>query len=305
MRAPACPLRPGPVASAGPTGYSAAMCAKIARQRADQLVFMQGLAESREQARRLIMAGKVALSSEGLPPGAPPQKVDKPGHPYPEGTVFELLGQERFVSRGAYKLLTILDNFKLDVSGMVCLDAGASTGGFTDCLLQQGASKVFAIDVGYGQLAWSLRTDERVVNMERTNVRNVTPEQLGQPVDLASIDVAFISLEKVLPAVRDMLQPEGEIVALIKPQFEAGREKVGKKGVVREPSVHEEVIFRVLALARQMELTPKALTYSPVKGPEGNIEYLVWLAKGASATDGVPDELVVSVVSQAHGALDK
>lgn len=167
MRAPACPLRPGPVASAGPTGYSAAMCAKIARQRADQLVFMQGLAESREQARRLIMAGKVALSSEGLPPGAPPQKVDKPGHPYPEGTVFELLGQERFVSRGAYKLLTILDNFKLDVSGMVCLDAGASTGGFTDCLLQHGATRVYAVDVGKNQLHEKLRADERVKGVVR------------------------------------------------------------------------------------------------------------------------------------------
>lgn len=147
------------------------MCAKIARQRADQLVFMQGLAESREQARRLIMAGKVALSSEGLPPGAPPQKVDKPGHPYPEGTVFELLGQERFVSRGAYKLLTILDNFKLDVSGMVCLDAGASTGGFTDCLLQHGASRVYAVDVGKNQLHEKLRADERVINLEGVNLR--------------------------------------------------------------------------------------------------------------------------------------
>lgn len=149
------------------------MCAKIARQRADQLVFMQGLAESREQARRLIMAGKVALSSEGLPPGAPPQKVDKPGHPYPEGTVFELLGQERFVSRGAYKLLTILDNFKLDVSGMICLDAGASTGGFTDCLLQHGATRVYAVDVGKNQLHEKLRADERVINLEGVNLRAV------------------------------------------------------------------------------------------------------------------------------------
>lgn len=170
---PGLPPPPGPVASAGPTGYSAAMCAKIARQRADQLVFMQGLAESREQARRLIMAGKVALSSEGLPPGAPPQKVDKPGHPYPEGTVFELLGQERFVSRGAYKLLTILDNFKLDVSGMVCLDAGASTGGFTDCLLQHGATRVYAVDVGKNQLHEKLRADERVINLEGVNLRAV------------------------------------------------------------------------------------------------------------------------------------
>lgn len=199
MRAPACPLRPGPVASAGPTGYSAAMCAKIARQRADQLVFMQGLAESREQARRLIMAGKVALSSEGLPPGAPPQKVDKPGHPYPEGTVFELLGQERFVSRGAYKLLTILDNFKLDVSGMVCLDAGASTGGFTDCLLQHGATRVYAVDVGKNQLHEKLRADERVINLEGVNLRAAAPELIPEPVDLVVADVSFISLTLILP----------------------------------------------------------------------------------------------------------
>ena len=172
-------------------------------------------------------------------------------------------------------------------------------------MLQNGAIKVFAIDVGYGQLAWSLRTDERVVNMERTNVRNVTPEQLGQPVDLASIDVAFISLEKVLPAVKAMLQPAGEIVALIKPQFEAGREKVGKKGVVRDAKVHEEVIFRIVSLVRQLELVPMALTFSPVKGPEGNIEYLIWLSKDAAAVDGVTDELVLSTVQAAHGALDK
>ena len=170
------------------------MCAKIARQRADQLVFMQGLAESREQARRLIMAGKVALSSEGLPPGAPPQKVDKPGHPYPEGTVFELLGQERFVSRGAYKLLTILDNFKLDVSGMICLDAGASTGGFTDCLLQHGATRVYAVDVGKNQLHEKLRADERVINLEGVNLRAAAPELIPEPVDLVVADVSFISL---------------------------------------------------------------------------------------------------------------
>ena len=269
----------------------------MAKERLDALLVKRNLVQSRERAKTTIMAGLVLVDG---------QKVDKAGTMVkPEAEIRVLGNTLPYVSRGGLKLEKAIREFGVSLRGKVAADIGASTGGFTDCMLQNGAVKVFAIDVGYGQLAWSLRTDERDVNMERTNVRNVTPDQLGQPVDLASIDVAFISLEKVLPSVREMLQPEGEIVALIKPQFEAGREKVGKKGVVREPSVHEEVIFRVLALARQMELTPKALTYSPVKGPEGNIEYLVWLAKGASAADGVTDELVVSVVSQAHGALDK
>ena len=269
----------------------------MAKERLDALLVKRNLVQSRERAKTTIMAGLVLVDG---------QKVDKAGTMVkPEAEIRVLGNTLPYVSRGGLKLEKAIREFGVSLRGKVAADIGASTGGFTDCMLQNGAVKVFAIDVGYGQLAWSLRTDERVVNMERTNVRNVTPDQLGQPVDLASIDVAFISLEKVLPSVREMLQPEGEIVALIKPQFEAGREKVGKKGVVREPSVHEEVIFRVLALARQMELTPKALTYSPVKGPEGNIEYLVWLAKGASAADGVTDELVVSVVSQAHRALDK
>ena len=269
----------------------------MAKERLDALLVKRNLVQSRERAKTTIMAGLVLVDG---------QKVDKAGTMVkPEAEIRVLGNTLPYVSRGGLKLEKAIREFGVSLRGKVAADIGASTGGFTDCMLQNGAVKVFAIDVGYGQLAWSLRTDERVVNMERTNVRNVTPDQLGQPVDLASIDVAFISLEKVLPSVREMLQPEGEIVALIKPQFEAGREKVGKKGVVREPSVHEEVIFRVLALARQMELTPKALTYSPVKGPEGNIEYLVWLDKGASAADGVTDELVVSVVSQAHGALDK
>ena len=269
----------------------------MAKERLDALLVKRNLVQSRERAKTTIMAGLVLVDG---------QKGDKAGTMVkPEAEIRVLGNTLPYVSRGGLKLEKAIREFGVSLQGKVTADIGASTGGFTDCMLQNGAVKVFAIDVGYGQLAWSLRTDERVVNMERTNVRNVTPEQLGQPVDLASIDVAFISLEKVLPAVRELLQPEGEIVALIKPQFEAGREKVGKKGVVREPSVHEEVIFRVLAQARQMELTPVALTYSPVKGPEGNIEYLVWLVKGAAVPDGVTDELVLSVVSQAHGALDK
>ena len=217
----------------------------MAKERLDALLVKRNLVQSRERAKTTIMAGLVLVDG---------QKVDKAGTMVkPEAEIRVLGNNLPYVSRGGLKLEKAIREFGVSLQGKVAADIGASTGGFTDCMLQNGAVKVFAIDVGYGQLAWSLRTDERVVNMERTNVRNVTPEQLGQPVDLASIDVAFISLEKVLPAVREMLQPEGEIVALIKPQFEAGREKVGKKGVVREPSVHEEVIFRVLALARQME----------------------------------------------------
>ena len=269
----------------------------MAKERLDALLVKRNLVQSRERAKTTIMAGLVLVDG---------QKVDKAGTLVkPEAEIRVLGNTLPYVSRGGLKLEKAIKEFGVSLQGKVAADIGASTGGFTDCMLQNGAVKVFAIDVGYGQLAWSLRTDARVVNMERTNVRNVTPEQLGQPVDLASIDVAFISLEKVLPPVREMLQPEGEIVALIKPQFEAGREKVGKKGVVRDATVHEEVIFRVLALARQLGLTPRALTYSPVKGPEGNIEYLAWLAKGAHVPEGVTDEQVVSVVSQAHGALDK
>ena len=275
------------------------MCAKIARQRADQLVFMQGLAESREQARRLIMAGKVALSSEGLPPGAPPPKVDKPGHPYPEGTVFELLGQERFVSRGAYKLLTILDNFKLDVSGMVCLDAGASTGGFTDCLLQHGASRVYAVDVGKNQLHEKLRADERVINLEGVNLRAAAPELIPEPVDLVVADVSFISLTLILPPCMTWLKSGGLAAVLIKPQFEAGREKVGKKGVVREKSTHIEVLENTLDMARKAGFHVAGLTYSPITGPEGNIEFLAYLKK--EGEDASID--IAAIVEEAHGEM--
>lgn len=269
----------------------------MAKERLDVLLVKRNLVQSRERAKTTIMAGLVLVDG---------QKIDKAGTMVKPEAEIRLLGNDLpYVSRGGLKLEKAIKEFGVSLQGKVAADIGASTGGFTDCMLQNGAIKVFAIDVGYGQLAWSLRTDERVVNMERTNVRNVTPEQLGQPVDLASIDVAFISLEKVLPAVKAMLQPAGEIVALIKPQFEAGREKVGKKGVVRDAKVHEEVIFRIVSLVRQMALVPKALTFSPVKGPEGNIEYLIWLSKDAAAVDGVTDELVLSTVQAAHGALDK
>lgn len=277
--APACPHSRGPVASAGPTGYSAGMCAKIARQRADQLVFMQGLAESREQARRLIMAGKVALSSEGLPPGAPPQKVDKPGHPYPEGTVFELLGQERFVSRGAYKLLTILDNFKLDVSGMVCLDAGASTGGFTDCLLQHGATRVYAVDVGKNQLHEKLRADERVINLEGVNLRAAAPELIPEPVDLVVADVSFISLTLILPPCMTWLKPGGLAAVLIKPQFELGPGET-VKGVVRDEAARQRAVDKIVRFCTEnLHLESRGVLPAAIKGPKGNQEYMALFAR--------------------------
>lgn len=269
---------------------------KEGKDRLDAILVQRGLVQSRERAKTTIMAGQVLVDGK---------KIDKAGTLVKTTAEIRLLGNQlRYVSRGGLKLEKAIKQFGVSLEGKVTADIGASTGGFTDCMLQNGAVKVFAIDVGYGQLAWSLRQDDRVINMERTNVRNVTPADLGELIDLASIDVAFISLEKVLPAVSGMLKPQGEIVALIKPQFEAGKEKVGKKGVVRDSAVHEEVIFRVLTQAREMELTPAALTYSPVKGPEGNIEYLVWLVKG-EAVDGVSDEQVLETVRLAHGELDK
>ena len=270
---------------------------KPKKVRLDALLVQKNIFESRERAKTTIMAGLVLVNG---------QKIDKAGTAVKEDADIRILGNAiPYVSRGGLKLEKAIKEFGVSLAGKVSADIGASTGGFTDCMLQNGAVKVFAIDVGYGQLAWKLRSDERVVNMERTNVRNVTPEVLGELVDLASIDVAFISLEKVLPAVYEMLQPEGQVVALIKPQFEAGKEKVGKKGVVRDPRVHEEVIFRVVAFARDMGFVPMRLTYSPIKGPEGNIEYLVWLSKDASAESQVDDALILDTVAKAHGSLDK
>lgn len=269
---------------------------KAGKERLDILLAKKGLVQSRERAKTTIMAGLVLVDGK---------KIDKAGTVVKETAEIRLLGNNLpYVSRGGLKLEKAIKEFGVSLQGKTAADIGASTGGFTDCMLQNGAVKVFAIDVGYGQLAWSLRQDERVVNMERTNVRNVTPVDIGELLDLASIDVAFISLEKVLPAVIGILKAQGEIVALIKPQFEAGKEKVGKKGVVRDPAVHQEVIFKVLSEAKELGLTPTALTYSPVKGPEGNIEYLVWLLKGAENAEEVPDELVVETVKAAHAKLD-
>ncbi|MBE6075130.1 MAG: TlyA family RNA methyltransferase [Selenomonas ruminantium] len=269
----------------------------MAKQRLDVLLVERGLAGSRERAKRMIMAGEVLVDN---------QKVDKAGATVKPEAEIRLLGNDiPYVSRGGLKLEKAMQEFGVRIEGRSCADIGASTGGFTDCMLQNGAVRVFAIDVGYGQLAWKLRTDARVVNMERTNIRNVTPEDIGQLLDFASIDVAFISLTKVLPVAFTLLKEDGELVALIKPQFEAGREFVGKKGVVREPSVHEDVIRKVTAFARELGFVPMALTFSPVKGPEGNIEYLIRLTKDKSQQDTVTEERLAAVVAEAHGALDK
>ncbi|MDD6135304.1 MAG: TlyA family RNA methyltransferase [Selenomonadaceae bacterium] len=269
----------------------------MAKQRLDILLVEKGLAGSRERAKRMIMAGEVLVDN---------QKVDKAGATVKPEAEIRLLGNDiPYVSRGGLKLEKAMKEFGVALIGRRCADIGASTGGFTDCMLQNGAVQVFAIDVGYGQLAWKLRTDERVVNMERTNIRNVTPEDIGTLLDFASIDVAFISLTKVLPVAFSLLTAEGELVALIKPQFEAGREFVGKKGVVRDPAVHENVIRRVTAFARELGFVAMALTFSPVKGPEGNIEYLIRLTKDQNQQDTVTEERLVTVVAEAHGALDK
>ena len=249
------------------------------KERLDVLLVKRNLASSREKAKAIIMSGNVYV--EG-------QKEDKPGTTFSDESRIEVRGNTLpYVSRGGLKLEKALKNFDVSVEGKICTDVGSSTGGFTDCMLQNGAVKVFAIDVGRGQLDWKLRQDERVVCMEKTNIRHVTPEHLGEPIDFSSIDVSFISLTKVLGPIYAYLKEEGEIVALIKPQFEAGREKVGKKGVVREKSTHLEVIEMVTTYALSIGFNVLDLEFSPIKGPEGNIEYLVHLKKcdGAGAMD--------------------
>lgn len=262
--------------------------------RLDQLVFDRGLTESRERAKTSIMSGYVFVNG---------QRMDKPGMSFDENAVIELKGEALpYVSRGGLKLEKALKIFGFDPSGLVCVDCGASTGGFTDVLLKNGAKKVFAVDVGYGQLAWSLRCDERVVSMERTNIRYVTPDILGEQPDLAVMDLSFISIRLVLPVVRELIKDGAYVICLIKPQFEAGREKVGKKGVVREKSTHIEVVRDFLDFAPTAGFTALNLGYSPIRGPEGNIEYLAILRKGefdAPAIDPVP------VVEASHGELER
>ena len=266
----------------------------MAKERLDVLLVERNLAESRERAKITIMEGLVLVNG---------QKVDKAGTMVKPDAEIRILGNTLpYVSRGGLKLEKALKTFPITLEGKVMADIGASTGGFTDCSLQNGASKVYAIDVGYGQLAWKLRQDARVINMERTNVRYVTKEDVGELIDFASIDVAFISLTKVLGPVKELLKPEGELVALIKPQFEAGRENVGKKGVVKDPKIHEKVIEEVISFAKEIGFVICGLTYSPVKGPEGNIEYLMWASNDSEAEEG--DIQIKDVVSEAHKTLD-
>ena len=237
-----------------------------AKKRLDVLLTERGLAESRQKAQAIIMAGQVFWQGK---------RMEKAGASVPEDAELEVRGGLKYVSRGGLKLEKAMETFDLpDLTGAVAIDAGASTGGFTDCMLQNGAAKVYAVDVGYGQLAWSLRSDPRVVYMERTNVRYLTGEDIPEPLDFGSVDVSFISLRLILPALRTLMKPEGELVCLIKPQFEAGKEKVGKKGVVRDRAVHREVLEQFLRHADECGFYVKDLTFSPIRGPEGNIEYL-------------------------------
>lgn len=240
--------------------------------RLDQLVFDLGLAESRERAKTTVMSGLVFVND---------QRADKPGMQVSPDVNVEVKGTALpYVSRGGLKLEKALKVFPIDVNGKVCIDCGASTGGFTDVLLKNGAAKVYSVDVGYGQLAWSLRNDERVVNMERTNIRYISSEQIPEPLDICVMDLSFISVKLVLPAVCALLKDDAQLVCLIKPQFEAGREEVGKKGVVRDKAVHLSVIESVLSFAPTVGMTVMGLDFSPIKGPEGNREYLCYMKKG-------------------------
>ena len=264
------------------------------KKRLDVLLTEQGYADSRSKAQAIIMSGLVYVNG---------QKADKPGVSYEETVELEVRGAVcPYVSRGGLKLEKALRDFGVKPVDFVCSDSGASTGGFTDCLLQQGAKKVFAIDVGYGQLVWKIRSAPRGVVMERTNIRYVTPEDLGEPLDLSVIDVSFISLKIVLPAIKQLLKPTGQVLCLIRPQFEAGKEKVGKKGVVRDKATHQEVLDNFVALANELQFNILGLTFSPVKGPEGNIEFLGHLTLD-DVTGIQPDTALV--VEQAHAALDK
>ena len=262
------------------------------KTRLDQLVFERGFAESRERAKTTVMSGLVFVNG---------QRADKPGMPVSPDAQIEVRGEAiPFVSRGGFKLDKALKVFPVDPAGKVCIDCGASTGGFTDVLLQHGAAKVYAVDVGYGQLAWKLRVDERVVNLERTNLRYVTSEQIPEKLDLAVMDVSFISIRLVLPAVKGLLKEDADLICLIKPQFEAGREEVGKKGVVRDEAVHCEVVQGILNFAPTIGLSVLGLDYSPIKGPEGNIEYICHMLNraGADAEIDVP-----ALIRRSHESL--
>lgn len=272
------------------------------KERLDVLLVKQGLAESREKAKAVIMSGNVFVSG---------QREDKAGAMFDEAKVqIEVKGVSlKYVSRGGLKLEKAMETFPIGLAGTVCMDIGASTGGFTDCMLQNGAVKVYSVDVGHGQLAWKLRNDERVVCMEKTNFRYMTPADIADALDFASVDVSFISLTKILIPARNLLKENGQMVCLIKPQFEAGRDKVGKKGVVREQSVHREVIAKVLDFAQLVGFDVLGLTYSPIKGPEGNIEYLVFLQKNGEKSAEAAEltehdaEMQLSQILEAGGRL--
>ncbi len=266
------------------------------KERLDVLLVQRNLAASREKAKAVIMSGNVYVQG---------QKEDKAGAMFPPTVAIEVRGKPLpYVSRGGLKLEKAMKSFPISLAGKVCMDVGASTGGFTDCMLQNGAAKVFAVDVGHGQLDWKLRQDERVVCMEKTNIRYVTETDIGERIDFTSIDVSFISLEKVLGPVRELMGGDGQAVCLIKPQFEAGRGQVGKKGVVRDPSIHREVIRNVLSYAAASGFISKGLDFSPVKGPEGNIEYLLYLhvADGLADADFL-EKKAPAVVEAAHRTL--
>lgn len=273
------------------------------KERLDVLLVKKGLASSREKAKAVIMAGSVYVDG---------QKEDKAGSVFDEESAqIEVRGHALpYVSRGGLKLEKALKVFPITLTGKICMDIGASTGGFTDCMLQNGAAKVYSVDVGYGQLDWKLRQDDRVVCMEKTNFRYMTPEDIPDVLDFASVDVSFISLDKILTPAYALLKEQGEMVALIKPQFEAGREKVGKKGVVRDPKVHEEVISRIVRHADEVSFEVLDLSYSPIRGPEGNIEYLIHLRKNPERTvypdiPAVFEKKIKEIVEEAHQELEK
>ncbi|NMA67473.1 MAG: TlyA family RNA methyltransferase [Clostridiaceae bacterium] len=265
----------------------------MAKERLDVLLVSKGYFKSREKAKGAIMAGLVFVDGE---------RHDKPGSQHNIDCHIEIKGKpDKYVSRGGLKLEKAVKEFNITLKDCICVDVGASTGGFTDVMLQNGAKKVYSVDVGYGQLAWELRNDPRVVCMERTNFRYITNEDINEDLDFGSVDVSFISLKLILPPLKNLLKPGGKVVCLIKPQFEAGREKVGKKGVVKDPSVHEEVINKVIDIAVGLGFAVLGLSYSPIKGPEGNIEYLLYLINGDNSNEIDVD--VAAVVSEAHSEL--
>lgn len=275
------------------------------KERLDVLLVNRNLVESREKAKAIIMSGNVFVDG---------QREDKAGSTFAETVTIEVKGNPlKYVSRGGLKLEKAMAQYSIVLEGKICMDVGSSTGGFTDCMLQNGATKVYSVDVGTNQLAWKLRQDERVVSMEKTNVRYLTPDQIQDPIAFASIDVSFISLNKVLQPVRELLATEGEIVCLIKPQFEAGREKVGKKGVVRDRKVHEEVIALVCEYASSIGFDCLDLNFSPIKGPEGNIEYLLYLKKKNVDVDNqeypigasITKQKIMKIVDESHGSLSE